>query len=617
MIKPATTAFEKGDSLVEERNELLTHRIEVRRAFISAHDKTGLIEFAGFLAEKGIEIYATEGTASCLREASIPVRPVNELTGFAELLSGKVKSLSPGLHAGILFSRSSSEERLQIEEQGLVPIDMVVVNFYPFHEVADTTPIEEATKKIDIGGPAALRAAAKNFRWVVPVPEPAWYGLVKEDMLKDESSARKGECSVSLHLSLELAAVTFAITADYESKVESYLSGQLGLAVRRAVRSVECVRRRPESVPGVSSPFPARMDLHLRKLQELRYGENPHQPASFYTGSPGRSAGEGHPAVKGHPYSPSGESRGLRTASGSVEARVAPGMGEGSWAEEGCWGRQLQGKELSFNNLLDLDAAVSACREFEAPSCVIIKHRSPCGAAHSGSLLDAYAHARDCDSLSAFGGVVAVNRSLTEAVAAEMSKLFLEIVAAPSFEPETLRVFAKKKNLRLMELFSDVLARDRSPRVLVRSGPGGLLFQEEDSHKENPSDWKLVSKRAAGAEEREGLLFLWRVARHAVSNAIVIGKGDRTFGIGAGQTSRVDAVEVALMKAKRAGHDVKGAWLASDGFFPFRDSLDLAAGAGVSAIVQPGGSVRDEECIRAADEHGVAMYFTGRRCFKH
>jgi phosphoribosylaminoimidazolecarboxamide formyltransferase/IMP cyclohydrolase len=564
---------------VEKEHEPTQERIRVRRAFISAHNKTGLVRFAAFLAKKGIELYATEGTAGYLREASIDVRPAHELTGFAELLSGKVKSLSPRLHAGILFSRASSEERTQIEKQGLLPIDMVVVNFYPFQEVTDATSLAEAMKMIDIGGPAALRAAAKNSRWVIPVPEPASYDRVMEEMLEEEastsgrepsvsggcppvpgegSSSSAGTPSISLQLSLELAARTFEITSHYEGMIGSYLS-----------RKLQRGSRRLERVPQISRPLPERICLQLRKVQELRYGENPHQAASLYA------------------------------------------------ADTDLWGRQLQGKELSFNNLLDLDAAVSACREFGAPSCVIIKHRSPCGASQRRELLDAYRFARDCDPLSAFGGVVAVNRPVTEALATEVSKLFLELLAAPSFEPDAVTVLSKKKNLRLIELAPEALAKGKTPRILLRSGPGGLLFQEEDSQGEEPSDWKLVSKRTATGEEREELFFLWKVARHVVSNAIVIGRGERTLGIGAGQTSRVDGVEVALMKARRAGHDARGAGLASDGFFPFRDSIDLAASAGISAIVEPGGSIRDEECILAADEHGMAMYFTGRRCFKH
>lgn len=548
-----------------ERNEIAEERIAIRRAFISAHDKTGLARFACFLAERGIVLYATEGTASFLQRASVHARPASELTGFIELLSGKVKSLSPRLHAGILFSRAGSEERAQIENAGIVPIDMVIVNFYPFRDVTDATPLAEATKMIDIGGPAALRAAAKNFRWVVPVPEPASYDKVMGEMQKWETSTRAREPSVSPQVSLELAARTFQITSDYERMIGDYLS--------RKLESAPC---HLERVPGVSgsfagglSPFAERICLSLRKLEDLRYGENPHQAASVYVG------------------------------------------------DEGLWGRQLQGKELSFNNLLDLDAAVSACREFEVPGCVIIKHRSPCGASRSDNLLDAYILARDCDPLSAFGGVVAVNRPVTEPVAAEMSKLFLELVVAPSYEPDARKVLSRKKNLRVMELTSDALAREGISRRLLRSGPGGVLLQEEDSGAESVSDWKLVSKRAATAEEREGLFFLWKVARHVVSNGIVIGRGDRTLGIGAGQTSRVDAVEVALMKARRAGHDARGAWLASDGFFPFRDSIDAAAKAGIRAIVEPGGSIRDEECIMAADEHDMVMYFTGRRCFKH
>ena len=592
--------FERGRSDVEEKNELPNCRIGVQRAFVSAHDKGGLLQFAAFLVHRGIELYATEGTASYLRAASIDVRPADELTGFAELLSGKVKSLSPRLHAGILFSRASSKERAKIEKQGVLPIDMVVVNFYPFHKVTDMTPLEEATKMIDIGGPAALRAAAKNSRWVVPVPEPGSYERVMEDMLREESTAATGENTVSLQLSLELAALTFSITSNYDSLVQTYLS-----------RQSKALRASSGPVSLDSSPFPEEICLKLRKIQGLRYGENPHQGAGFYV-----SCGKGSFLCRNE-GALSWKGMGIGQITGIEGRETEGGTNEGPRTDEVFLGRQLQGKELSFNNLLDLDSAVSACREFEAPSCVIIKHRSPCGASQSRELLDAYVFARDCDPLSAFGGVIAVNRPLTETVATEMSKLFLELVAAPSFESNAIETFARKKNLRVIELSPEALARDRTPRALLRSGPGGVLFQEEDDRPESPSDWRLVSRREATVEEQEGLFFLWKVARHVVSNAIVIGRRETTLGIGAGQTSRIDAVEIALMKAKRAGHDTRGTWLASDGFFPFRDSIDLAVGAGIRAIVQPGGSIRDEECIKAADEHGIAMYFTGRRCFKH
>ncbi len=529
--------------------EKSTGTITVRRAFVSVHDKSGLADFAGFLAESGVELYATEGTASYLREESIPVKPAEELTGFSELLSGKVKSLSPRLHGAILFDRSSAAEKGQVEREDIPSIDMVVVNFYPFHEVNAGTRVKEAVSKIDIGGPASLRAAAKNFRWVVPVPEPAAYERVMKEMSGEEPS-------VSVALSRALAARVYEITSSYDLMVNAYLADE------------------PPGEEAESSQLPSRMTLSLNRLWMLRYGENPHQAASFY---------------------------------------VPSGAADGA----GSLGRQLHGKRLSFNNLLDLDAAVGACREFETPTCVVVKHRTPCGVSTSGDLLEAFQLARDCDSLSAFGGVTAFNRPVTAALAREMSGLFLELIAAPAFEDDALEILSKKKNLRLMGLPEACFARDEPPRLLLRSGPGGILVQDEDTRAEEPAEWKTVSERTPTEEELRGLFFLWKVVRHVVSNAIVIGKSGRTLGIGSGQTSRVDAVETALYKAKRAGHEVRGGWLASDAFFPFRDSIDVAARAGITAIVEPGGSRRDDECIRAANEHGLVLCFTGRRCFKH
>lgn len=537
-------------------------------------DRTGLTHFAEFLAERGVEVYATGGTAAYLGESGVRVRPAQELTGVVEMLSGKVKSLSPRLHAAILFDRSKADEREQLEADRVPSVDMVVVNFYPFARVREQDPPAEAVSLIDVGGPAAVRAAAKNFAWVVPVPEPAAYGAVMEDVKAREAARRlaageaAGGVRVSRALSARLAARVFEVTSSYDRLVAAYLAGKSGESGTG-----------PEAVGGEGS-LPEVLELRLRRERNLRYGENPHQKASFYV-----AAGEKDSA------------HGL--------------------------GRQLQGKELSFNNLLDLDAAVSACREFDEPACVVIKHRNPSGVAVSQDLLTAYRLARDCDSLSAFGGVVAVNRSVTRDLAAEMSSLFLEVVAAPGFDAGAAEVLQKKKNLRLLELAPALLSRRPVPRLLLRSGLVGLLAEEEDWQAESVSDWKVVSGRAPSPEELAGLFFLWKVARHTISNAIVIGASDpagkwsRTVGVGAGQTSRVDSVETALYKARRSGHDVKGACLASDAFFPFRDSIDAAARAGITAVVEPGGSVRDSECIRAADEHDLTLCFTGRRCFKH
>ena len=553
---------------------MMSDRVTVKRAFVSVSDRSGLAAFAAFLVERGVELYATGGTASFLTENGIPVSPAQELTGVAEMLSGKVKSLSPRLHAAILFDRSKPEEGAHIQGAGLPSIDMVVVNFYPFQNVKEKDPSGEAVALIDIGGPAAVRAAAKNYAWVVPVPEPALYETVMADVAEGERAAggraqADGGASVSRELSARLAARVFDITSSYDRLIADHL----------AERSAESGSTVAGTAEG-QEQLPETLELTLTRAQALRYGENPHQRASFYV-SPDE----------------------LRT--GAV------------------LGRQLQGKELSFNNLLDLDAAVSTCREFDGPACVFIKHRNPAGVSVSRDILTAYRQARDCDTMSAFGGVVAVNRTVTGELAAEISALFLEVVAAPGFDAGAAETCSKKKNLRLLELPSGFFSRRRTPRLVLRSGLVGLLAEEDDWQPENASDWKVVSRRAPTEAELAGLFFLWRVARHTISNAIVIGgsgpdgSGYMTVGIGAGQTSRVDAVEAALYKAKRSGHGVQGAWLASDGFFPFRDSIEAAAKAGIEAVVEPGGSVRDAECVRAADDHGVVLCFTGRRCFKH
>ncbi len=577
--------------------------ILVRRAFVSVSDRTGLVPFVKFLTDRGVEVYATGGTAAHLKDAGVPVRPAQELTGVVEILSGKVKSLSPRLHAACLFDRSKPEEVAHVEAEGIPPIDMVVVNFYPFEKVKGDEELPQALSLIDIGGPASIRAAAKNFRWVVPVPEPVAYERVMEDIsrgprLEGEvtpegvavwggasgatgADTSAGGVRVSRVLSARLATRVFEITSDYDDLVMSYLSRK-----SRELADELPPEQGTEGIPAI----PDTLRLRYRKAQSLRYGENPHQKAAFYVAT---HAAEG--------------------------ATLPSGTGDGTTADtpDAPLGKQLQGKELSFNNLLDLEAAVSACREYEEPCCVVIKHRNPSGVSIAKDLLSAYRQARDCDALSAFGGVVAVNRPVTPETAQEMAGLFLEVVAAPAFEEAALRAFSKKKSLRLLELPARLFARNTSPQLILRSGLVGILAEEEDSHPETVESWNAVSERRPTQAELKGLFFLWRVARHAISNGIVVGRGDRTLGIGAGQTSRVDAVEMALYKARRAGHDVRGAWLASDAFFPFRDSVDLAANAGITAIVEPGGSVRDAECIQAADEHGIVLCFTGRRCFRH
>jgi len=515
---------------------------KVTRALISVSNKAGLVDFARGLASQGIEILSTGGTAKSLREAGIAVREVSDFTGAPEILDGRVKTLHPRVHGGIL-GRPTAQHRQEMQQAGIVPIDLVAVNLYPFREtVARSAPFDEIIENIDIGGPAMIRSAAKNHERVAVVVEPGDYPRVLAEI------AATGE--VSERLRYDLARKAFAHTAAYDGAIASHL-GRVAF---------------PEAAPA---DFSDTLHFSASLVRALRYGENPHQKAAFYA---------------------------LGDSSGPSLARA----------------EILQGKELSYNNLLDLDAAMRLSAEFAQPAAAIIKHTNPCGVAVSDQgVAEAYRRARETDPVSAFGGIVAVNRPVDAQLGRELSETFLECVIAPGYAPEALAALAGKKNLRLLAY--DFTA-DATGALELRSVAGGFLVQTRDTTTSAAAAGKVASKRPPTAAELADLDFAWRVAKHVKSNAIVFASGGRTLGIGAGQMSRVDSVRIGISKARAP---LTGAVLASDAFFPFRDGVDEAAKAGVSAIIQPGGSVRDDEVLAAADEHGMAVVLTGERHFRH
>jgi phosphoribosylaminoimidazolecarboxamide formyltransferase/IMP cyclohydrolase len=518
----------------------------VKRALISVSDKTGIVEFARELQGFGVEILSTGGTATLLRREGLTVKDVSDYTGFPEMLDGRVKTLHPKVHGGLLGLRDNPDHVAKMKEHAIEPIDMVVVNLYPFEATvakADCT-LEDAIENIDIGGPTMLRSAAKNNRDVTVVIDPADYALVLEEM-------RNHGGAVSARTNFGLAVKVYQRTAAYDAAISNWLGKRLGA----------------EEVF-----FPEALTLQFHKSQEMRYGENPHQQAAFY-----------------------------------VEKSV----------REACiaTARQLQGKALSYNNIADTDAALECVKQFdEAPACVIVKHANPCGVAIGDSLLDAYDRAFSTDPESAFGGIVAFNRELDAATAkAIVDRQFVEVIIAPAVSTQAAAAVAAKKNVRLLEC--GFWPQQPAPRLDFKRVNGGLLVQDTDLLLSG--DLKVVSKRAPTEKEMKDLLFTWRVAKFVKSNAIVYGRDGMTIGVGAGQMSRVNSARIAAIKAEHAGLEVKGSAMASDAFFPFRDGIDNAAAAGVTAVIQPGGSIRDEEVIAAADEHGIAMVFTGMRHFRH
>jgi phosphoribosylaminoimidazolecarboxamide formyltransferase/IMP cyclohydrolase len=530
----------------------------IRRALISVSDKRGVLDLARALAELGIEILSTGGTASALTTAGIPVKQVSEHTGAPEILDGRVKTLHPKIHGGLL-GRDTAEHQAQMAQHDIAPIDLVVVNLYPFEAtIAKHVSFEEAIENIDIGGPAMLRSAAKNHERVAVVVDPADY-----DALVVELRATK---TVSPARRLQLARKVYAHTAAYDAAIAAYLTSIDDAAV--AARDQEPARRELPDVLGVQ----------WRRLYDLRYGENPHQRAAFYADnrSPMHDAVPARPTVAG--------------------AEV------------------LGGKQLSYNNILDLDAALGLCLEFTQPVAVVVKHNNPCGVATGPDCASAYRRARDADPLSAFGGIVAVNREVDEALATLLVETFLECVIAPGYSAAARDVLASKKNLRLCAAPGAWTPPTGELAWSIRTIAGGALVQTVDHGMVDLAAARVATKRAPSDAERVDLAFAWRVAKHVKSNAIVFAKDGVTLAIGAGQMSRVDSVRIC---ERKAGDKLAGSAVASDAFFPFRDGVDVLAGAGASAVVQPGGSVRDDEVIAAADEHRLAMLFTGMRHFRH
>jgi phosphoribosylaminoimidazolecarboxamide formyltransferase/IMP cyclohydrolase len=515
-----------------------------QRALLSVSDKTGLVEFARRLARLGIELVSTGGTAKALRDAGLKVLDVSDLTGFPEMMEGRVKTLHPKVAGGILAKRADKGHVASMREHGIPAIDLVVVNLYPFEATAAKKGLglDELIEQVDIGGPSLIRAAAKNHPDVLVVTDASQYDAVAKAIEKDE---------VMPGLRQELALRAFQHTARYDAIIARALSKRFGL-----------------------TDYPEHLAFAYDRIETLRYGENSHQRAAFYKKAGPRNVAE--PSIVGS--------------------------------------HQLHGKQLSYNNILDADVALEAVKEFpERPACVIVKHATPCGIAVADSLLKAYQDALECDPYSPFGGIVAVNRPLDLATAKALGDLFLEIVIAPSFAADALEHLKKKKNLRLLEVPGLDAPYQRSG-TQIRSVTGGLLVQDRDLKPYDPAEWKTVTKKAPTKPQTESLLFAARCVKHIRSNAVVFVQGTRTVGIGGGQTARVDSVFIATHKG---GPRIKGSVMASDAFFPFRDGIDEAAKHGVAAIVQPGGSIRDDEVVAAADEHGLAMVFSGQRSFRH
>ena len=521
----------------------------VERALLSVFDKTGIVEFARRLAALKIEILSTGGTAKLLREAGIHVKDVSDFTNWPEMLGGRVKTLHPKVHGGLLYRRNNPGDLKQAKEHGIAPIDLVVVNLYPFEATAakQYLPPEELIENIDIGGPTMLRSAAKNFESVTVVTDPADYDQV--------AAALETTGETTLALRLQLARKVFAMTSRYDGVITMNLER---LALQGDQMEVQLKGGPTE-----------RVYLALRRKQELRYGENPHQAAALYIPA-------GHPAT------------GLAAA------------------------KQLQGKELSYNNYVDLEAARSLVAEFEGPAAVIIKHNNPCGAAEQPTLLDAYSKALASDPVSAFGGVLAFNHIVDALTAEEVAKLFVECIVAPGFADRAQEIFAAKKNLRLLLLPHGGLEHDKE--LQLKRILGGMLIQQPDLGSLQDKELKVVTRREPTSAELVDLKFAWKVCKHVKSNAIVFAKDRATIGVGAGQMSRVDSVKIAVMKAQGS---LKSAAVASDAFFPFPDGVEEAAKAGATAVIQPGGSVKDGEVIATADRLGLAMVFTNMRHFLH
>ena len=519
------------------------HLIKIRRALISVSDKTGVVELARALLIHGVDILSTGGTAQLLKLNGVVVTEVAAHTGFPEMMEGRVKTLHPKVHGGILARRDKPEHLKSMQEHDIPPIDMVVVNLYPFQKTVAKPgcSMEDAIENIDIGGPALVRAAAKNHAFVAVVTDPSDYASLVQKM-----KASGGKLALAERYAL--AAKAFSHTAEYDGMISNWITAR--------------------DASGAARAFPGRLNQQWRLGQALRYGENPHQSAAFY-----------------------------------VERDAPRGTLAGF--------TQLQGKELSYNNIADADAAWECCRTFDVPACVIVKHANPCGVAIAESALAAYRSAFLTDPTSAFGGIIAFNRPVDGAAAEAVAKQFVEVVIAPSYDEDARKVLRARQNVRLLTIDT---ARELNRLDMKRVG-GGLLVQTADDY--DVAELRIVTRRDPTKAEMNDLIFAFRVAKFVKSNAIVFCRGGATLGVGAGQMSRVDSTRIAVIKAKNAGLSLRGSVAASDAFFPFRDGLDVVAGAGARAVIQPGGSVRDDEVIAAADERGIAMVFTGMRHFRH
>jgi len=516
--------------------------MKVKRALISVSNKDDIVEFSKKLTKLGFEILSTGGTANILRKKGLKIIDVSDVTGFPEILDGRVKTLHPFIHAGILAKRKEKKHMDILNKHGINTIDLIVCNLYPFEEIIKKSKvnIEEVIENIDIGGPTLIRAAAKNYEDVIIVTSKKQYDIILK--------ALEGKGDLTLKEREKLAIEAFAHTARYDSVISSYLRNK-------------CTN---DILPNENS-------IAISKIQDMRYGENPHQMGAFY--------------------------------------KTLPEITEPCIANV----EKLQGKELSYNNILDSDCAIECIKEFSEPTCVIIKHATPCGIASANNLLQAWKDAYKTDTYSPFGGIVAFNREVNKELAEELLKLFLEVIIASDFSKETLEMFSKKKNLRILKI-NGINNKINREGVIFRSVVGGILSQERDIKLTTKKQWKIVTKRKPTQQEILSMEFAVKCVKHIKSNSVVFVKDTRTVGIGGGQTSRVDAVWIATVKGKE---NIAGSIMASDAFFPFRDGVDVAAKAGVKAIIQPGGSIRDEEVIKAADEHGIAMVFSGQRYFRH
>ncbi|MBL7032261.1 MAG: bifunctional phosphoribosylaminoimidazolecarboxamide formyltransferase/IMP cyclohydrolase [Nitrospira sp.] len=517
---------------------------KVQRALISVSDKSGIVELAEGLDKLGVEILSTGGTAKALKDAGLNVKDVSEHTGFPEMMDGRLKTLHPKVHGGLLFRRDNPKDKEEIEKQGIEPIDIVVVNLYPFEQTVSKPDVkfEDAIENIDIGGPTMLRAASKNFKDVIVIVDPADYSKVL-----DELNSNNGEAAQETKY--YLARKVFAHTAGYDTMISNWLNKQA----------------------EPNNPFQPNINLSYSKISSLRYGENPHMKAAVYREP-------------------------LNSGLSLVDAKI------------------LQGKEMSFNNYLDSSAVIDLAKEFTETAAVICKHNNPCGVAVNESVSMAYKNAFETDPVSAFGGVISINRPVDEATAKEILNLFVEIIIAPSFDKEALKLLSEKPNIRLLELdiTKDITGYE------MRKIQGGLLVQERDRGMiEDLRSLKVVTKRKPTDDEYAAMAFAWKICKHMKSNAIIYSSSSRTLGIGCGQTSRVDSARLAAMKAANYDISLKGSAVASDAFFPARDGIDVIAGAGATAVIQPGGSIKDADTIAAADEHDMAMIFTEMRHFKH